>query len=81
MSDPAQIAAAARRVREDIGVMDILINNAGIVNGRTIDQISANAVAKVMTVNATAVMWTTNEFLPDMLARKKGGEAKLCGRY
>ena len=74
LSDPAQVATVGKRVREEVGVVDILFNNAGIVNGRTIDQISAGAVGKVMAVNANAVMWTTNEFLPDMLAREEGGE-------
>jgi len=73
LSDPDQIAAAARRVREEVGAVDILVNNAGIVIGKSIDQIPAAAIAKVMTVNATAVMWTTNEFLPEMLARESGG--------
>jgi len=73
LSDPAQVAAVGKRVRDEVGVVDILVNNAGIVNGRTIDQISAGAIGKVMAVNANAVMWTTNEFLPDMLAREEGG--------
>ena len=77
LSDPAQVAAAAKRVRQEVGVVDILVNNAGIVVGKTIDQIPANAIAKVMAVNANAVMWTTNEFLPDMLARERGGDLTL----
>jgi len=73
VSDPAQIASAAQRVRDEIGVVDILFNNAGIVVGKTIDQIPAASIGKVMAVNSNAVMWTTNEFLPAMLAREEGG--------
>ena len=73
LSDPTQIAAAAQRVREEVGAVDILVNNAGIVVGKSVHQISAAAIGKVMAVNANAVMWTTNEFLPEMLAREDGG--------
>lgn len=73
LSDPAQIASTAQRVRTEVGPVDIVVNNAGIVVGKSFDKISAAAVGKVMAVNANAVMWTTNEFLPQMLAREEGG--------
>jgi len=73
VSDPAQISGAAQRVRSEVGAVDILVNNAGIVVGKEIHRIEAAAIGKVMAVNANAVMWTTNEFLPEMLARESGG--------
>ena len=73
VSDPAQISGAAQRVRSEVGAVDILVNNAGIVVGKEIHRIEAAAIGKVMAVNANAVMWTTNEFLPEMLARETGG--------
>jgi len=64
--------AAARRVIRDHGAIDILINNAGVVSGRPLLEISDAEIAGTFDVNALAPIWTTRAFLPTMIERGRG---------
>jgi short-subunit dehydrogenase len=71
-----EIERAARRVIAEVGIPDLLINNAGIVRGKLFaehDQL--RDIAATMAINALAPMHITREFLPGMLA--KGTEARI----
>lgn len=72
LSNSEAIEDAAQKVVKEVGQVDILLNNAGIVIGKLLEQLSAKGIEKVMAVNATAVMTTTRCFLPGMVARDKG---------
>ena len=50
----------------------MLINNAGIVSGKTILENSDFMMRKTLEVNTLAHLYTIREFLPDMLKIKKG---------
>jgi NAD(P)-dependent dehydrogenase (short-subunit alcohol dehydrogenase family) len=66
----SEIEAAAARVRAEIGDLDILINNAGIVRGKLfVDHDQSTDIALTMAINAAAPMHVTREFLPGMLAK------------
>ena len=67
-----QIKAAAEQVIEDHGGIDILINNAGIVCGKPILQLSDEQIERTFEVNALAGFWTVRAFLPGMIARGHG---------
>jgi len=53
-------------------VVSILINNAGIVTGKTILDCPDKLMSLCMDVNTTAHFWTIKSFLPDMLKLNKG---------
>lgn len=72
ISNLEQIHESAKRVKLEIGVVDVLINNAGIVIGKYFDEHSAIEIAKTMEINAIAPMHITKEFLGDMLAQNSG---------
>lgn len=62
------IEAAARKVRNDVGTPDILINNAGIVRGKYFwDHDQRSDIAATMAINTLALMHITREFLPAMI--------------
>ncbi len=46
------------------GDVDILINNAGVVSGRFVEEISDDAIKRTFGVNTLALFWTTRAFLP-----------------
>ncbi|MFI5719418.1 SDR family NAD(P)-dependent oxidoreductase [Nocardia sp. NPDC051750] len=70
VSDRAAVAAAAESVRVDVGAIDVLVNNAGIVRGNTYfwETKDRDDIDKTMAINALAPMYVTLEFLPSMVA-------------
>ncbi len=65
------IQQAAERVKKEVGGVDILFNNAGVVRGKYFwehDQLKDTWFT--MSINALAPMYITREFLPDMIASK-----------
>lgn len=63
------ISEAADAARREVGAPDVLINNAGIVRAGAFWQNDpVTGIHATMSINATAHMWVTREFLPDMIA-------------
>ncbi|MGW5381611.1 SDR family NAD(P)-dependent oxidoreductase [Nocardia sp. NPDC003963] len=71
VSDSASVASAAASVRAEVGEIDVLVNNAGIVRGNTYfwETTDRGDIDKTMAINALAPMYVTLEFLPGMVAR------------
>lgn len=73
VSDLEQIIDAAKKVRAEVGNVDILINNAGIITGnKNFDNFSHAEIDRTMAINTHALMHVTLEFLPAMIAQKSG---------
>ncbi|WP_063058175.1 SDR family NAD(P)-dependent oxidoreductase [Nocardia sienata] len=70
VSDSDAVATAAASVRVDVGDIDVLVNNAGIVRGNTYfwETKDRNDIDKTMAINSLAPMYVTLEFLPAMVA-------------
>lgn len=64
-----KIGAVARAA---YGPVTLLINNAGIVSGVTTMELSDEMIERTMKVNTISHLHTIREFLPDMIANKKG---------
>lgn len=62
----------ARKMENEIGAVDILINNAGIVYGGYFHEFSAEKIDKTMKINSVAPMQLALLFLPGMMKRKSG---------
>lgn len=63
---------AAAALRRDHGSPSVLINNAGIGNSSSILDLSPKLLQTLVSLNLTSHWYTVQEFLPDMIARKKG---------
>jgi short-subunit dehydrogenase len=72
LSDPVQAAALSRRIWDELGPLDIIVNNAGIPMRRKADQLTMAEVERVMTVNYLSPVAITLALLPRMLARGSG---------
>src|SRR6056297_927430 len=72
LSNSDEIEETAERVKNDIGNVDILFNNAGIVVGKSFLNQSSEDIQKTVAINIEAVMLTARAFLPEMVAQKSG---------
>ncbi|USP81748.1 uncharacterized protein yc1106_09022 [Curvularia clavata] len=72
ITSPDNIHQAAEAIRSDLGHPSILINNAGIGNAWNILDITHERLQKLFNINLLSHWSTVQEFLPDMLAKKKG---------
>jgi len=72
VSDNIRVYELAEMTKQDFGRVDILINNAGIVTGKSLLQASDEMLKKTVMVNTVAHFWTVKAFLPEMLERNHG---------
>ena len=72
ISDIDQIKSTAEKVRNELGTVDILINNAGIVVGKYFDEHTTAEIQRTMDINASAPMYVTAEFLGQMIVQRSG---------
>ena len=65
--------------------MTLLINNAGIVSGKKLLEVSDIMIKKTFEINTIGCLYTIREFLPAMMKMNKGhivniaSMAGLCG--
>jgi short-subunit dehydrogenase len=69
VTDAAAIADVRRRILEESGPIDVLVNNAGIVHGGAFLEVSLDRHEATFQVNALAMVAVTHAFLPDLVAR------------
>jgi len=72
VSSRTEIYAAAKKVRSEVGKVDILINNAGIAFGEWLVNLEDDKIEKIYQVNTLAHYWTTKAFLPEMVKTGTG---------
>lgn len=72
VSNIEQVLETAKKVKQEIGVVDVLINNAGIIVGKYFSEHSLSDISKTMEINANAPMFITKAFLNDMLNQNSG---------
>ncbi|MBC8277810.1 MAG: SDR family oxidoreductase [FCB group bacterium] len=72
LTDRDSIYDTAEKVKAEAGLVDVLINNAGIVSGKPFLECTDEQIEATMQVNIMAHFWTVRAFLPDMLERNSG---------
>mgnify|MGYP006137597849 CR=1 FL=1 len=71
VSNLEQIQQTAALILEE-GVVDILINNAGIVTGKAFYKQETSAITKTLAINVEGVMQVSRVFLPAMIEQTTG---------
>ena len=73
VTDTDYVEAAAKMVLKDVGPVDILFNNAGVVAGKKFfHEHSAKDIDLTIGVNVLGVMHVARVFLPQMIAQQRG---------
>ena len=67
VTDQASIAAAAKRIRDELGRLDVLVNNAAISNTRmrpgvSVEEYSKSTRPSVASLDELRAVWETNVF-------------------
>ncbi|XP_076671590.1 17-beta-hydroxysteroid dehydrogenase 13-like isoform X2 [Andrena cerasifolii] len=72
VSNREEVFKVAEKVREEVGHVTILINNAGIMPCRAIMDHTPEEIIRIFDINVLAHFWTTQAFLPSMIQRNHG---------
>ncbi|MFZ5572927.1 MAG: SDR family oxidoreductase [Thermodesulfobacteriota bacterium] len=72
VSDREAVYATAASVRNALGPVSVLVNNAGIVRARELLELDDAAIEKTININLTSMFWTCKAYLPDMISRNEG---------
>ena len=72
VGDRKQVYEAADKVRAEVGDVDLLINNAGIVSGRPLLDLPDEKIEATFRVNSLALFWCTKAFLGPMIEKNAG---------
>jgi len=72
ITDRQAVYAFRDRVRAELGPVDMLVNNAGVVHGGNFLEVPDEKHLHTMKVNTEAIFWLTRAFLPDLLEKRAG---------
>lgn len=72
IANTEEIEAQATQVLADVGTIDILYNNAGVVVGKQFYEHTARDIDKTIQINVLGVMHTARVFLPAMIQKGAG---------
>ncbi len=72
ITDRNEVYKKANEVKKQIGEVDILINNAGIVSGKPLLETTDQQIEATMRVNLLSLFWVTKAFLPNMVKKRYG---------
>jgi short-subunit dehydrogenase len=72
LSDPAAVDGLAAAALEELGGVDVLVNNAGIPKRRHVTRLDQATVESVMNINYFSPVRLTLALLPQMLERDSG---------
>jgi len=78
VTDAAQIRPAVAELEEDLGPIDVLVNNAGINLRGPLEDIDPDVWRKVIDTNLTGVLLVTQPIVKGMIRRRQGKIINIC---
>ncbi|MBK8580764.1 MAG: SDR family oxidoreductase [Flavobacteriales bacterium] len=72
VSNVEQVQETSARVKQEVGVVDVVINSAGVVVGKLFHEHTAAEIAHTLNINVAGSMYVTKAFLDGMLAQNSG---------
>ena len=79
VSDRIAVKMMADRVRREVGDVNILFNNAGIMITKQFMQQTDDEIQSTINVNLLGQIWVLREFLPAMVKLDRGSITFMCG--
>lgn len=72
LANVAEIESVCAAIKSDFSQVDVLVNNAGIVTGKYITDLTYEEIRLTIDVDLVAVMMMTKQFLTEMMERNSG---------
>ncbi|KAI8649224.1 hypothetical protein NCS57_01458800 [Fusarium keratoplasticum] len=72
LSDSAAVKQLSQRIRDEVGHPTVLVNNAGLIRGKSIIKAEYSDIEITTKTNLTAPMLILKEFLPYMVKNNHG---------
>jgi all-trans-retinol dehydrogenase (NAD+) len=72
VSDRNAVYRQAESLKAELGPVDVLVNNAGVVSGLPFLETPDEKIVKTMEINTFSLFWTCKAFLPGMIERNSG---------
>ncbi|SPO03453.1 related to short-chain dehydrogenase/reductase [Cephalotrichum gorgonifer] len=73
VGDKEALAAVAKRIEQDLGPPTVLINNAAIVQGKPLLDLTVSEIDTSLTTNLLGPFYALKTFLPTILRSPRGG--------
>ncbi len=78
VTDEAAVQAMVKQIEAEVGVIDILINNAGIIKRMPMFEMSAADFRQVVDVDLNAPFIVSKAVLPSMIEKGRGKIINIC---
>jgi 3-oxoacyl-[acyl-carrier protein] reductase len=78
VSDPGAVEVAFRRIEAELGPVDALINNAGILSNNKAAETTPAEWRRLLAVNLDGAFYLSRLALPGMKARRSGRIVNVC---
>jgi 3-oxoacyl-[acyl-carrier protein] reductase len=72
VSQETEVQQAVRKIEDELGGIDILINNAGVGARGSFMELSTDEWQKVLDTNVMGIVYATKAVLPGMIEKNKG---------
>ncbi|KAI9585776.1 epidermal retinol dehydrogenase 2 [Glossina fuscipes] len=72
VTDRNAVLKLADRIKDEIGLVSVLVNNVGIMPTHPFDQQTADEIRQVFEINVFSQFWTLQAFLPHMKQQNRG---------
>ena len=78
IADPLKIAPACAAIRQELGPVSVLVNNAGVLSNNKAAETSDNEWRRILAINLDGAFYLCREWLPDMKASNWGRIINVC---
>jgi NAD(P)-dependent dehydrogenase (short-subunit alcohol dehydrogenase family) len=72
ITDREAVQACFKRIAEELGPVDVLVNNAGVVDQRPFEEITPEQMDRMMRVNVGGTLWCCQAAAPGMKSKQWG---------